>query len=487
MAISAGCQAATFPLFQAAVTELSGSVSFTGKSDIKRSGTVNEVWSHGETLRTGKGKNYFAKVGISDLALVSFDSSTVATLHQKSDGIVTPPQIMFEKGSCFFRTKRGNKEKLIFKVAELTVEIISSAGYLAYKKGTFRVICGSGSLKVMSSGVNEDIKKGYWYKHSVSRGLGSVNKVPKTMIKKLGKAFKKRLADKNVPVLPDRVAPKVTIVAPKEGSSTDDEKIMVAGVIDDPSISQVMVKVNGASKGFQDVTGGRFNFDLKLYDSKNSIVVVAEDENRMTGDDSVSVISLNPAEKPVVKVNKPKTFTEKVVEKLGSLKSAAVNPENPAVFIGVIIGGGILIFVGIFIVKKIISASRSTVQKASELATGIVFDRCEKCTEREYQYHLFYTTETVNSPFLRNLINNVNPMATSMMNESLESLLSTGLKWSQKAKQAENKLRVICRWCDTCKTGTLSLEHLEGDEVVKVDDYQIIHPIFIEWVRKVYD
>ena len=476
-----------FPLFQTAVVELSGSANFVGDASIERNSSVNEIWSPGEFLRLGKGKNYYVKIAISDLALVSFDSGTVARLVEQSSGVVSPPHIEIQSGSCFFRTKRKNSNKLVFKVAELFIEMTASAGYLSLKGDTFKAICGSGTLKVVASDGTETIEKGYGYQYSVKKGLGSVKKLPKAVLGKLGKAFSKRLADKSVPVLPDLVAPVVTVVSPKDGTSVDGSTVNVSGVVDDPSVGQVLVRINGANQGYQNVNGGRFAFELKLFDQRNSISIAAEDENRKIGEDAISVVSTNPAIRPKVKENKPKTFMDTVKEKLLTVKELAVNPANPAVFIGVVIGAGVLIFIGIIIVKKIISASKQTVQKASELATGIVFDRCEKCSDREYQYHLFYTTETVNSPFLRNLINNVNPMATSMMNESLESLLSTGLKWSQKAKQAENKLRVICRWCDTCKTGTLSLEHMERDEVVKVDDYQIIHPIFIEWVRKVYD
>jgi hypothetical protein len=486
-AIFASALAEPFPLFQTAVIDVSGTPTIVGDSSLERDASENEVWGDGEMLRVPGKKGFFAKIAISDLAVISFDPGAEARLHTQTNGVVSPPEIELLKGSCFFKTGKGKKKPLVFKVGDLSIKIPAGAGYLLRKGDRVQAISGMGSLKVVSSDQTETVKSRYGYMGSVSKGLGSVKKLPSDKMKKLAKIFKKRFPDKGVPVLPDLVAPVVKIVSPRDGTSVDGASVDVSGVVDDPSVSSVLVRINGVNQGVKKVNGGRFAFQLKLFDQRNSISVSAEDENRKTGEDSISVISTNPATRPKVEEKKPKTFMDTVKEKLSTVKEAAVNPANPAVFIGVVVGAGILIFIGILVVKKIISASKSTVQKASELATGIVFERCEKCSDREYQYHLFYTTETVNSPFLRNLINNVNPMATSMMNESLESLLSTGLKWSQKAKQAENKLRVICRWCDTCKTGTLSLEHMERDEVVKVDDYQIIHPIFIEWVRKVYD
>ena len=259
----------------------------------------------------------------------------------------------------------------------------------------------------------------------------------------------------------------------------------VAGTVSDPSVEKVKVMVENESRGLKTVSASEFRFRVKLYDKRNTITIIAEDNHRNEGASTVVVPCKKPLDKP--KPETPEEPKSGLQSALAKVKKAFTDPSNPMVFIGCVLGGGLLLFIGYLIIRKIYLTSKKSLQKASELATGIVFQRCEKCGNREYHYHLFYTTESVNSPFLRNMINNVNPMATSMMNESLESLLSTGLKWSQKAKQAENKIRVICSWCDFCKTGTLSLEHMQGDAVTKVDDYQIIHPIFIEWVRKVYD
>jgi hypothetical protein len=286
--------AAPFPPFQTAVTELSGSVSFVGESDISREGSVNEVWSPGETLDVGKGKNFFVKVAVSDLALVSFDSGAIVKLVEKVDGTTAPAEFHIESGSCFFRTQKSNTTKLVFQVSDLTIMMTTCAGYLSLKDDTFQAICGSGTLEVVTSDGKESVGKGYGYKYSPSRGLGSVKTLPGEMLKKLGKAFRQRLADKTVPVLEDMVPPHVTIVAPKDGTSVDGETVLVAGVVDDPSVSQVHLRVDGSSRGFYKVSSGRFNFEVKLYQQRNSISVGAEDESRRAGVDSVTVTSLSP-------------------------------------------------------------------------------------------------------------------------------------------------------------------------------------------------
>ncbi len=478
----------SYPLFQSALVDKSGVVKFIQTIEnkpVQREARDGDPWIPGEKLSVDKGRGYAAKIAISDLALISFDGGSHATLIQGAghEGMA-PPQIQLEQGVFFYKMKKGASRPLRIKAGPLKVETSSGAGYVKFLGDKFQAICGGGSLTVTDKKRNT-VGKGRGYSCKVSRKRGSTKKLPSSVMKKLAKAFRVKLPDKKVPTLPDKIPPVITIVTPKEGQAVNSGTVEVAGAVNDPSVEKIKVMVQNESRGLKDVNAGEFRFRVKLYEKRNTIIIIAEDNNRNEGASTVVV----PCKKPLAKPKAEKTDEPKggLQSALAKVKKALTDPSNPMMFIGCVLAGGLLLFIGYLIVRKVYLTSKKSLQKASELATGIVFQRCEKCGNREYHYHLFYTTESVNSPFLRNMINNVNPMATSMMNESLESLLSTGLKWSQKAKQAENKIRVICSWCDFCKTGTLSLEHMQGDAVTKVDDYQIIHPIFIEWVRKVYD
>jgi len=488
-AAGAAVAADSFPLFQSALVDKSGVIRLIQTVEgqaVEREARKDEPWLPGERLVVGNGKNFSAKVAISDLVLLGFDDESSATLQPgpAPEGM-TPPVVELESGSFFYKMQKNATQMLTVIAGPFKVETKSGAGYVSLKGDKFQVICGGGAVTVLEGRKRQTVGKGEGYSGRVAAKSGAVKPLPKEVIGKLAKAFRVKLPDSEIPVLPDRIGPKVTIVAPKGSAEDATGTVEVVGTVNDPSVEKVKVLIGSDNRGLFDVQAGQFRLRVKLYDSVNTITIVAQDLNKVDGSASVVVRCSKPLVKP--QADKPDEPESALTSAWNKLRKAATDPQNPMVFIGLVLLGGLLLFIGYLIIRKIYRTSKKSLQKASELATGIVFQRCEKCGNREYHYHLFYTTESVNSPFLRNLINNVNPMATSMMNESLESLLSTGLKWSQKAKAAENKIRVICSWCDFCKTGTLSLEHMQGDAVTKVDDYQIIHPIFIEWVRKVYD
>ena len=477
-----------FPLFQCALIDKSGVVSFLHSVEgkmVEQEAQEEDPWVPGETLIVKEGKSCSAKIAVSDLALVSFNGGSRAKLIGSDDNRgTTPSRIVLEQGSLFYKVKKNSSHNLLIEAGDLNVKTSSGAGYMKYSSGKLQAICGGGSLLINEGGRQVRVGSGRGYRYSKSRGRGSTKKLSRKFLKKLAKAFHIKLPEKQVPVLPDKIPPHVTIITPKDGQVIKSGSVEVAGAVHDPSVNKVEVIIQNASRGLRDVQAGQFRFRAKLYAKRNTIIIRAEDNN-LTGAATVVVECKKPMDKPEgLKEDEPEGALQSALKKVTKLIK---NPSNPMFFVVFILVGGLLLFSGYLIIRRIYATSKKSLKKASELATGIVFQRCEKCSNREYHYHLFYTTESVNSPFLRNLINNVNPMATNMMNESLESLLSTGLKWSQKAKQAENKIRVICSWCDFCKTGTLSLEHMQGEAVTKVDDYQIIHPIFIEWVRKVYD
>lgn len=483
--------AEAFPLFQSQLIDVSGKVLFQatveGKT-ISREAGKNEPWLQGETLKVDDDSGSQARVAIADLGIIAFSGGSSAKLVE---GTGTPgtvaPELVLDAGVFFVMVKRDAPALLTLRAGPFGIQAKGAQLYIKTEDGKIQVMVADGAATVVAKSARHPVATGGAFLGLYDKARGQVKEIPAAPLQKLQKALQSKIPETAPPVLPDRVGPTVTIVSPRDAVPYESGEILVQGLVDDPSVSSVKVDVQGEFRGMEPVQGGQFAFRVKLYDPRNTITVSAEDLARLPGVRSVVVPCTKPLVRPraaVTEEDKPRGTIEIMVEKL---RGAVTDPSNPGVFIAFVVAGGLFIFIIYLIVRKIWSASKKTLNKATELATGVIFQRCEKCSNREYHYHLFYTTETINSPFLRNLINNVNPMATSMMNESLESLLSQGLKFSQKAKQAENKVRVICSWCDFCKTGTLSLEHLQGDAVTKVDDYQIIHPIFIEWVRKVYD
>lgn len=285
-----------------------------------------------------------------------------------------------------------------------------------------------------------------------------------------------------VPELPDEVGPNLTILAPQEGSTATRAEIEVYGQVDDPEVDKVQIRAGGRTLTYINLVGGQFRGAVVLRAKNVALEFIAKDTAGNVGKATVNVLCADPAP-PIVadgEVEEPNLVDRVLVV----IKDPSKDPKFFGTLVTIVLVGLVVL---IFAIRKGMGMMGSGAKTAAGLATGVIFSSCEKCGDREYEYHLFYTTEPVTSPFMRNLINNVNPMATSIMNESLENLLNTGLSGSGPAKGADQKIRVTCTWCDACKVGNLKLEHMQGDEVTKTDDYQIIHPIFIEWVRKVYD
>lgn len=304
----------------------------------------------------------------------------------------------------------------------------------------------------------------------------------KAKIRKSWTPFGKEVLDPDhFPTMTDEVAPTVTIVEPRNAVTLPTSDAAIRGRVDDPGIEKVKVSVDSQFRTYATVNAGQFVAEIELRRPEQVILIEAEDRAGNSGAESVKLRCSDPAPEPVAPKEEEKGFVARV-------KRAIKNPEkDKELVIGLAVGGFLAFLILFFLLRFLVKRLRKGAESAAGLATGVIFNRCESCGERQYEYHLFYTTEPVTSPFMRNLINNVNPMATSIMNESLENLLNTGLQGSASAKGSEQKIRVTCTWCDQCKVGNLKLEHMKGSEVFRTDDYQIIHPIFIEWVRKVYD
>ncbi len=285
-----------------------------------------------------------------------------------------------------------------------------------------------------------------------------------------------------IPEIQDEVPPRVTILSPTEGALVPGPEVELFGTVDDPGVESIQVKLDGVFQRNVKVREGQFRSPVVLKKPSQTLVVIAQDAALMSGSAEVVVRCTTPAAPP--EPERPKTEPTAVERALAVLKDPS---KDPTLFGAMCFGALMAVLIVGLAIRKGLGLMKKGAATAAGLATGVIFHRCEKCGEREYEYHLFYTTEPVTSPFMRNLINNVNPMATSIMNESLENLLNTGLSGSAPAKAADQKIRVTCTWCDSCKVGNLKLEHMRATDVAKTDDYQIIHPIFIEWVRKVYD
>ena len=207
----------SYPMFQSALVEKSGVINFVqtveGKP-VPREARNGDPWIPGEKIEVSKGRGFSAKIAISELALISFDGGSTAKLITGSghEGMV-PPQIELESGVFFYKMKKGAAHPLMIKAGSLKVEPSSGAGYVKYVDGKFQAICGGGSLTVTDKRRN-NVGKGRGYTYKDGSKYGSVKKLPKTIISKLAKAFRVKLPDKDVPTLPDKIPPAITIVTP---------------------------------------------------------------------------------------------------------------------------------------------------------------------------------------------------------------------------------------------------------------------------------
>lgn len=476
---ASGAFGAVFPPHQFRVTDPRGSVFVVGADRTKRRVEGRATLEVKEFLQTEKASS--ATIRIAGIGNIYLGEETVVRVTQVDpDG---RPHFQIGAGQIFLKSmKIGSEKPFSVRFASNELEMVDGMLELRYlgkkKMGFFSPIGAVGKVKTGSKDFDIPANK-----------LTAVNAAGKYRTKGLNKAsirdrwdrVSPRILKEDVQPVPDEVPPQVQISEPADASKVTKSIIRIRGTVDDPGISSVRISVDDKFRKLADVRSGEFATDLNLWATAQEISVEARDAEGQIGRAKVRVRTSQPGVVKTSRPKGPKTWKDRV-------KDAWENPkDNPETIAAIFVASFVAFLLVFFLLRLILRKMRGGAETAAGLATGVIFNRCEKCGDREYEYHLFYTTEPVTSPFMRNLINNVNPMATSIMNESLENLLNTGLQGSAAAKAAEQKIRVTCTWCDPCKVGNLKLEHMQGKDTVKTDDYQIIHPIFIEWVRKVYD
>lgn len=469
-----------FPPNQFVLTDPSGQVKVEEAGGTSRAVNARAKLAQGEVVVVGNDGN--ATIRVASIGNIYISEGTRLKV-EAVDRATGRPAFKLEDGNLLLKTRSiGADNALEVAFGQNKVQVkdgLVEVRYAADKElAALAVLAGGGELVTNGSGVA--MPDGLILVKD--DGRKKVNQLDKAKVRERWESLGPNVVSGDIEELPDEVAPVVSLTRPAEGDILDTSQLTVAGTVDDPSIENISLKVNGAHRKFVSVAGGSFEDTITLRAKDNAITAEATDKANNVGSTTAQVTCRTPAPPLAIpKKASEMTYAERLT---AAFKDPAKDPE----ILGMFVGG---LFVGVVILgfgaRKILSGVKKGAETAAGLATGVMFNSCEACGDRQYEYHLFYTTEPVTSPFMRNLINNVNPMATSIMNESLENLLNTGLQGSGESKRAESRIRVTCTWCDQCKVGNLKLEHLKGEEVVKTDDYQIIHPIFIEWVRKVYD
>jgi hypothetical protein len=474
------CAAEVFPPNQFVLTDPTGQVSVNEVGGGSRNVTARAKLEEGEVVSIGTDGNATIRIAsIGNLYVSGGTKVKIATVDPASGR----PTFQLEDGNVLLRTRSiGANDPLTVRFGENAVQVKDGTLEVRYAAGkklaALAVLAGGGTL--VARGKSLAMPDGLVLVKD--DGRKKVNPLDKSKVRERWEPVGPNVLSGDIEELGDEVPPLVELTRPGDGTTIDVSKLTVAGKVDDPTVDNVSIKVNGAHRKFANVVGGSFQVDIVLRAKENSVSAEATDKANNTGTDSVQVSCRTPAPPLSVPKSRDKmTYGERLT---AAFKDPTKDPEILGMFITAIFLGIVVLGFG---ARKILSGMKKGAETAAGLATGVMFNKCEACGDRQYEYHLFYTTEPVTSPFMRNLINNANPMATSIMNESLENLLNTGLQGSGSAKGADTRIRVTCTWCDQCKVGNLKLEHLKGPEVVKTDDYQIIHPIFIEWVRKVYD
>ena len=477
---AAVCVADVFPPNQFVLTDPAGQVSVEEAGGGSRVVNARAKLTEGEVVVVGGDGN--ATIRVASIGNVYLSGGTrlkVETIERPSGR----PGFLLEDGNILLRTRSiGADSPLEVKFGQNLVRV--KDGMLEVRYASSKQLAAlavlSGGAELVAKGQGVSLPDGLILVKD--DGRKKVNSLDKGKVRSRWEPVGPNVLAGAIEELGDEVAPVVELREPTDGQTLDTSTLTVAGQVDDPTMDNISLKVNGAHRKFITLAGGSFEATVILRAKENTVTLEATDKANNIGAASVRVVCRSPA--PPLAVPKKKgemTYVERLTE---AFKDPSKDPE----VIGMFVGG---LFVGIVILgfgaRKILSGVKAGAEAATGLATGVMFNKCEACGDRQFEYHLFYTTEPVTSPFMRNLINNVNPMATSIMNESLENLLNTGLQGSAESKRAETRIRVTCTWCDQCKVGNLKLEHLKGEDVMKTDDYQIIHPIFIEWVRKVYD
>lgn len=476
--LAAGLRANFFPPYQFRLSGPISKVEVVGTGGARRPVAEKPAkLSAKETVSTGAGAFVTLEIRAVGTVLVHEDTQ----LKVESVNVQGRPILELVDGAVMLRGAQGGaKEPLEVKFGDHTVSLREGALELRYKadKKAAAVSPVDGTA-VLETPLGKTNLRGDEVLVNAA-GQTKQRPVERDAVRKRWARFE-RAFEPNAPVFEDEVPPLVQIIAPTAGVAVPGPDCEVYGTVDDPSVTEVQIKLDNVFLKLTKVSGGEFRDTVMLKAKEQNVLVVAQDLSKNSGSASVSVKCNSPAVPVAPEAPTERSTWDRIVEVLK-------DPQKDTGLFAKLLGGGLLgLLVLALSVKKILGFMKKGAETAAGLATGVIFHRCEKCGEREFEYHLFYTTDPVTSPFMRNLINNVNPMATSIMNESLENLLNTGLSSSAAAKAAPAKIRVTCTWCDTCKVGNLKLEHMKATEVTKTDDYQIIHPIFIEWVRKVYD
>ncbi len=462
-----------YPPLQCVFERIDGRVEVSLKG-VKHEAKEGELYEYGSVVSTGpRARAVFLVSGA--MRVVVFKNTSLRM--ERKDGKAV--EIVLDRGTLLGRMA-GTDLRVSF-VSPGGEAVVRDAMWLVQRKrGRLYVSCRDGEVALSGGGRRKKVPAGFIGILN-DEGRIAVKRLSSSKRKKLSRLFQRYLEAKEIPVLPDKVPPRIRLLAPQDGRRVSDARVAVKGVVDDPTVRRVEVHVDGEFRLTADVVDGRFSTSVKLVSPRSLVSVSAADAAGNEGTASVTVFCDNPERS--TQVEKQAGRDSSSAWSLETLK----DPSNPVVMLIVLLAGVFMLVAAVLVVRYALHLVKKSLQKASEIATGVVFQECEKCGNREYRYSLFYTTEPPHSPLLRNLVNTVNPMTTNLMNESLESLLYEGLKRSQQAKKAEKKIHVVCTWCDVCKTGVLSFEYMQGASVQKVDEFQIIHPIFIEWVRKVYE
>jgi hypothetical protein len=112
-------------------------------------------------------------------------------------------------------------------------------------------------------------------------------------------------SSETVTVTLDTTAPIVTVTNPADGAIFSTSSIIVAGGIDDPSITSATLNFNGVDSAIP-VTAGSFNREVNLVEGPNTISVRATDLAGNTGTSEIINVNLDSsAQAPVVIVTSP--------------------------------------------------------------------------------------------------------------------------------------------------------------------------------------
>lgn len=480
--LAASGRADIFPPHQFRLTDPSGSVEIETAAGQSRNVDARALLEKGDTVRIGKDSS--ATIRIAQIGNLYAQTGTVLQVAEvEADG---RPVFLLDAGQVLLKTRPIGAEKPLEVRFGPENRILVTDGMIELRYNPKAHVAALAPLKGKAMVGAKDKEFELPDNLILVRDDGARAKKPldKGEVRDRWQPIGPSVLDPDeIEKLQDEVAPVVQILEPADLVTVDQSSLSLRGTVDDPTIETVRINVNSQYRKYAQVNGGEFRADLVLRDEAQDIEIFAVDKAKNEGSAKVRVrcrVPAPPLVAPVAAVEDSGLVTR--------IKKAIKDPKKDPEAIAMIAAGGFALFLfGIFAIRFMLKNLKKGAETAAGLATGVIFNRCEACGERQYEYHLFYTTEPVTSPFMRNLINNVNPMATSIMNESLENLLNTGLQGSAGSKGADQKIRVTCTWCDICKVGNLKLEHMKDNDVFKTDDYQIIHPIFIEWVRKVYD